>query len=120
MGALACLVLAGPAQADEALRLNCGGVGLDESEGMRAEAGKHALTLLLTTPDGDYLGDVHLRVEDPLKNRQAEANCGPIGQVDVSEAGRYRVVASYKGKSQSQWFNLKPGGGARATLRWSE
>lgn len=118
----ACLLasVAARAEAVEPVRLNCGGIGQDESEAMRAEVGKHALTILFTTPEGRYLSDVRTRVEDPLNARQAEALCGPIGQVDVAEAGRYRVVASYGGRTETLWFDLKPVGGARTVLRWTE
>lgn len=120
----ACLLSTGAAAqttaATSELRLNCGGVGLDESEAMRAEVGKHALTILFTTPEGGYLSDVQTRIEDPLNAYTAEANCGPIGQVDVPKAGRYRVTATYGGRTQTRWHTLRPGGGARAALRWSE
>lgn len=118
----ACLFAAAatPAVAAEPIRLNCGGIGLEESEVMRAEVGKHALTILFTTPEGRYLSDVRTRVEDPLNARQAEAACGPIGQVDIAEPGRYRVVATYGGRTETKWFDLKPTGGARTVLRWTE
>lgn len=118
----ACLlagVLASAAAA-EALRLNCGGIGLDESEAMRAEVGKHALTILFATPEGSYLSGVRTRVDNPLQDQSTEAECGPVGQVDVSEPGRYRVTATFAGQTRSQWFNLKPGGGARVVMNWKE
>lgn len=103
-----------------ALRLECGGIGLEESQRMRADAPMHALTLLFSTVDGAYLADVATRIDDPLAGHRVEALCGPIGQVDVAEAGRYRISARFGGVTQEHWVDLVPGGGARLALRWTE
>ncbi len=102
------------------LRLECGGIGLEESERMRAEVGMHALTLFFSTTGGSFVTDVATRVDDPLSDRRIEAPCGPIGQVDVPEAGRYRITATYGGAPQEHWLDLSPGAGARLVLRWHE
>ena len=110
-----------PAQEpSSALRLECGGIGLEESERMRAEAAMHALTLFFSTTEGGFVTDVATRVDDPLGDRRVEASCGPLGQLDVPEAGRYRVTATYAGQTQEHWLDLSPGGGARLALRWQE
>ena len=103
-----------------ALRLECGGIGLEESQRMRAEVAMHALTLFFSTTEGGFVTDVATRVDDPLGDRRVEASCGPIGQLDVAEAGRYRVTATYAGQTQEHWVELSPGGGARLSLRWQE
>lgn len=103
-----------------ALRLECGGIGLEESQRMRADAPMHALTLLFSTVDGAYLADVATRIDDPLAGHRVEALCGPIGQVDVAEAGRYRISARFGNVTQEHWVDLVPGGGARLALRWTE
>lgn len=121
--ALCCAsVLALPvtAFAADEIRLVCGGIGVDESAPMLASAPMHALTILFTTADGAYLSGVRTRVDNPLDDRSAEAECGPVGQVDVAKAGRYRVSTEFGGKTREQWFELKPGGGERTTLRWTE
>ena len=87
--ALALLMLATPGRtqaiAEDApiLRLDCGGIGLEESERMRAEVGIHALTLFFSTTEGGWVTDVETRVDEPLSGLRVEASCGPIGQVDV-------------------------------------
>ena len=124
--AFVLLVPAVPASAqavagqDPALRLECGGIGLEESERMRAEVAMHALTLLFSTTEGGFVTDVATRVDDPLGDRRVEASCGPLGQLDVPEAGRYRITATYAGQTQEHWVDLAPGGGARLALRWQE
>ena len=115
--------VAGPATiAAEAgeLRLQCGGIGLDESLRMRVEGGLHALLIFFVSVDGSYLADVATRIDDPLGDRRVEASCGPIGLVDVPAPGRYRITATYGGITQEHWMDLKPGGGARIQLRWLE
>jgi len=116
------LVVGSPAQAEEVegIRLVCGGIGVDESAKMRAEIGQHALTILYSTPEGTYLTGVHTKVDNPLQDRSTESECGPVGQVDVKEAGRYRVTATFSGQTRSQWFDLKPRGGARTVMSWRE
>ncbi|WEN43721.1 hypothetical protein CKCBHOJB_03349 [Thauera sp. GDN1] len=107
-------------EAAPALRLECGGIGLEESQRMRAEVGMHALTLFFSTMEGGFVTDVATRVDDPLGDRRVEASCGPLGQLDVTEAGRYRITATYAGQTQEHWIDLSPGGGARLALRWQE
>ncbi len=124
--ALALAMAALPASAQEmksaeaALRLECGGIGLEESARMRAERAMHALTLLFSTTAGNFITDVVLRVDDPLNDRRVEASCGPIGQLDVPAAARYRVTAIYAGMAQEHWIELNPGGGAQLVLQWQE
>ncbi|HHW64408.1 MAG TPA: hypothetical protein GX403_10775 [Rhodocyclaceae bacterium] len=108
------------AAGEQGLRLECGGIGLEESQRMRAEVTMHALTLFFSTTEGGFVTDVATRVDDPLGDRRVEAACGPIGQLDVAEAGRYRVTATYAGQTQEHWVELSPGGGARLSLRWQE
>lgn len=121
------MALAGPLAAQPAvvveaggLRLACGGIGVDESRRMRAEAGLHALTIVFATVEGGYLADVAVRLDDPLGDQRVEASCGPVGVVDVAAAGRYRLTARYGGITQEHWLELAPGGGARLALRWLE
>ena len=124
--AFVLLVPAGSASAqavagdEPALRLECGGIGLEESQRMRAEVAMHALTLFFSTTEGGFVTDVATRVDDPLGDRRVEASCGPLGQLDVPEAGRYRVTATYAGQTQEHWLDLSPGGDARLALRWQE
>ena len=124
--AFVLLVPAGSASAqaaagdEPALRLECGGIGLEESQRMRAEVVMHALTLFFSTTEGGFVTDVATRVDDPLGDRRVDASCGPLGQLDVPEAGRYRVTATYAGQTQEHWLDLSPGGGARLALRWQE
>ncbi len=117
-----CLaVAAAPSSAQRpAITLTCGGIGAEESQAMLAAEKSHALTVVFATSEGSWLAGVDTRVDDPLADLQAQARCGPLGLVEVPVAGRYRVVATYRGETREQWVDLTPGGGARLVLRWSE
>lgn len=118
--ALACAWSPGiRAQGGNGLNLQCGGITIDESGQMRAQSG-HALQLLFADMNGAWLTDVATRIEDASGKVLAEASCGPVGLVDVTTPGRYRVVGVSAGVERETWVDLKPGGNARAVLRWLE
>ena len=114
------LALPATEAAADGISLVCGGIGVEESTQLRADTGKHALTILFTTTDSAYLAGVQTRVDDPLNDLSAASECGPVGHVDVQKAGRYRVSTEFGGEKRSEWFDLKPGGGAHTTMRWAE
>lgn len=101
--------------------LHCGGVGIDESAPMRAAQSAHALTILFATRSGSYVAGVSTRVEDPLADVSARQEaCGPVALVDVTTAGRYRVVGRLGEEVREEWVDLKPAGGSRIVLRWPD
>ena len=76
----------------------------------------------LVLPDGSYepcpVG-VQTRVlgADGVE-RTANQDCGPIAHVDVTQPGRYQVVATYNGVSKEQTVNLAPASGQRVHMQW--
>lgn len=107
------------AQATAPVTLECGGIGIEESRMMLAAQKDHALTIVFATRSGSYVSGVATKVADPLADVAANHPvCGPVGQVDVSQASRYRVTATLDGVMREEWVDLKPGGGARIVLRW--
>lgn len=117
--ALACSAAA--SAQPPAVTLTCGGIGLEESQPMRAAQGEHALTVLFATRSGSYVAGVKARVDDPLSDVAAGAEaCGPVAHVDVAAPGRYRVSGVLNGVAVEQWVELKPQGGARIVLRWPD
>ncbi|MCE1242148.1 hypothetical protein [Oryzomicrobium sp.] len=109
---------AAPAKAPE-VALVCGGVGAEESAPMLADAHNHALTVLFAGPGGAYLSGVQTQIGGPKGAFASDPACGPIGQVDVTQAGRYTVQATYAGKRETQTVSLTPKGGGRLVLRWA-
>ena len=105
----------------QTIQLECGGVGLDDSERRLAEQSNHALTIIMATSSGSYVSGVQLTVDEPLADNSAENSmCGPVGQVDITESGRYRVSASYGGETREQWVELTPNGGERLVMTWPD
>jgi hypothetical protein len=94
-----------------------GGVGLDESHALRAEAPRWPLELLFAGPTSDYLSDVHVDITSSGGSVfQAKAD-GPFMLVKLPP-GDYVVHASYKG--QEKTHPVKIGGGhQKADFRWS-
>lgn len=123
---LAAVVIAGvvtPAMGQDTvgagpITLACGGIGQDESSQMRALEKAHSLMILFATREGAYLTDVVTRIDDPLADRAIERACGPIGLADVPVAGRYRITATFEGRTQEHWLALAPMSGKRLVLSW--
>jgi hypothetical protein len=115
------LVAASAHAQSPAVSLVCGGVGFEESHPMRAAQGAHALTILFATQSGSYVAGVRTLVADPLGDVSAGHDaCGPVGQVDITQPGRYRVTATLDGVLREQWVDLTPRGGTRIVLRWPD
>ena len=105
----------------QTIQLECGGVGLDDSERRLAEQSSHALTIIMATSSGSYVSGVQMTVDEPLAdNSAANSMWGPVGQVDVAEPGRYRVNASYEGETREEWVELTPNGGQRLVMTWPD
>lgn len=99
--------------------LVCGGIGIEESLPMRQAQQAHALTVLFANAEGDYVTDVRTRVDSAQSGAVAEnERCGPVAQIDVAQAGRYRIRAQLDGITLEESLELKPRGGARIVLRW--
>ncbi len=104
--------------ANDSITLTCGGIGSDESSRMLGEVKQHALTLLFVSDDGHYMSDVETRIEAVKGGQSAEQACGPIGQVDVTKAGNYKIVTRFGDQTQNKTMALKPTGGKRLTFRF--
>lgn len=124
------LVLAGGfaqanAQARAAGNFRCGGVGIDQSTQMKADAAKHDIFLTFAVAStGAYLSDVDVDIRDAKGAQVAAGKCsGPILLADVPAAGTYQVTATYKGVARQQTVTVGKSGkgaGAGQTLTWAE
>lgn len=101
-----------------AASLTCGGFGSDESSRMLAAQPEHSATLIFAARAGNYVSSVQTRVLDARGNEVASASCGPIGQLDVDDRGRYRVEAEYRGERLTQTLDLAPRSGGRTVFRF--
>jgi hypothetical protein len=97
-----------------------GGVGLDESQALRAEARSWPLALQFTGPGSDYLADVHVNITGPRGTDVLQADSsGPYMLVRL-HPGRYVVHASYKDEDQTRLVVVANGGHVSASFHWNE
>lgn len=101
----------------QAAAFQCGGVGEEDQQRMKAEAGRHALMLTFAGSDGAYLADVDVEILRAGKTVVQGRCSGPIMLVDLAPPGRYEVVATAQGRTQRQAVTVggKP---ASVTLHW--
>lgn len=95
-----------------------GGVSLDESTALRAQASKWPLTMEFIGAGGEYLSDVKV----VLLNSQDQIVLdtlaqGPYLLVRVPP-GNYTARVTHTGQSQSRQFNVAGQGGTRLRFTW--
>ena len=87
-------------------RYIAGGIGLDESEQMKASARDFALTITVAATSGAYLADSRIRIEDArgqlVLDRQLDA---PYLLVDLAP-GTYKVEATLQGKRETRSVDI--------------
>jgi hypothetical protein len=122
------LVSAGAARADNALPpVNIyggvgyvsGGIGLDESDAIKAAEKDFTLSLLFVqTRRGEYLSDVKVGIKDKAGKTVLEAVAdGPMLLARLP-AGEYRVSAESGGSTQVKTLRIGDKGVARAAFIW--
>jgi hypothetical protein len=84
------------------LRFVTGGVGLDESEQMKALANEFSLTVVLAATSGAYLADTQVSIRDAQGTSVLNAHLNsPYLLVNLA-AGRYDIEANYGGIRKQQ------------------
>lgn len=97
-----------------------GGIGLDESHVLRADARNWPLELQFTGPGSDYLADVHVSITGLHGSEVLQADShGPYMLVRL-DPGRYVVHATYKDTDQTRAVVVAGGGHATVSFRWNE
>jgi hypothetical protein len=97
----------------------CGGVGLDEQQAIKSEAGRHDLMLTFAVSNGAYLADVDVEIRDAKGGVLLNAKCdGPIMLVDLPGRGAWRVTAQANGQSRQRSVSAGPGRRAQAVFVW--
>lgn len=97
-----------------------GGIGLDQSGAIRAEARHWPLELMFVRANGEYLADVGVRITDRKGNDVLNTRArGPYMLVRL-RPGTYTVNASVDGgRSQKRTVTIANGGHARANFSWA-
>jgi hypothetical protein len=110
-----------PVQHQGSVQYVSGGIGLDESEALKAAAKDYPLALTFAAQVGgkaDYVADVTVAIHDgqgkPVLRATSE---GPYMLVKLP-AGDYKVSATYKGQTQERQVAVKGAGAARAVFEW--
>lgn len=87
-------------------RFLAGGIGLDESEQMKAAARDFPLAVIVATKSGAYLADTHIKVEDSNGRTVLESQLNsPYLLVDLAE-GKYKVEATHEGQRKQQAVSI--------------
>lgn len=77
-----------------------GGIGLDESEQMKAMARDFPLSITVAAKSGAYLADSHIRIQDARGQVVLDTQLdSPFLLIDLAP-GKYSVEATFQGKTQ--------------------
>lgn len=87
-------------------RYIAGGIGLDESEQMKAMARGFPLSLTVAEKSGAYLADTHIKIQDATGRVVLDTQLdSPLLLVDLAP-GKYSVEATFQGKTQRRSVDL--------------
>lgn len=98
-----------------------GGIGIDESEAMKAASGNYPLALTFAAQRGgkaDYVADVAVVIRDAQGKSVLQVTAeGPYMLVKLP-AGSYRISATFDGKAQERQVSVQDSSTARAMFEW--
>ncbi|WP_454694900.1 carboxypeptidase-like regulatory domain-containing protein [Achromobacter aegrifaciens] len=110
-----------PVQQQGSVQYISGGIGLDESEAMKAAAKDYPLALTFAAQrDGkaDYVANVAVTISDAHGKSVLQTTAeGPYMLVKLP-AGNYRISATYNGQAQQREVSVQNSGTARAVFEW--
>ncbi|HEY9271815.1 carboxypeptidase-like regulatory domain-containing protein [Achromobacter sp.] len=110
-----------PVQQQGSVQYISGGIGLDESEAMKAAAKDYPLALTFAAQrDGkaDYVANVAVTISDAQGKSVLQTTAeGPYMLVKLP-AGNYRISATYNGQAQQREVSVQNSGTARAVFEW--
>lgn len=118
-----CLPLCGIAadlspETQNGIRFLSGGIGMEERNAMQAEGKEYNLKLSFSLKGGAYLADVKVAIDSGKKPLVEADSGGPLFYAKLPP-GKYRIAASYRGKTQTRTVAI----GKNAThvyFRWAE
>jgi len=87
-------------------RFITGGVGLEESEPLKAMANNFSLTVVLAATSGAYLADAHVTINDARGQRVLELQLNSPYLLVQLDPGRYDIEANYRGMVQQRRVNI--------------
>lgn len=87
-------------------RFITGGVGLEESEPMKAMANNFPLTVVLAATSGAYLADTHVKITDARGHQVLELQLNSPYLLVQLDPGRYDIEANHKGMVQNRRITI--------------
>ncbi|MFC4274414.1 flagellar hook assembly protein FlgD [Achromobacter aloeverae] len=99
-----------------------GGIGLDESESLKAAEKSYPLSLLFARKlDGknDYTADVKVVITDAKGAKVLDATSGGPYMLVKLPPGQYKVSATLDGNEQTRQVSVKGNGSAHAGFEWN-
>jgi len=107
------------AQTQNGITYLSGGVGLDESEAMKAAAKDYTLMITCSVqPTGKYLADVKVNITDKSGSPVLETVIdGPMLLVQLAP-GQYRISAENDGVTMNRTVNIGSEHPTRVNLSW--
>lgn len=110
-----------PVQQQGSVQYVSGGIGLDESEAMKAAAKDYPLALTFAAQrngKADYVANVAVTISDAQGKSVLQATAeGPYMLVKLP-AGNYKISATYNGQAQQRDVSVQNTGTARAVFEW--
>jgi hypothetical protein len=87
-------------------RYVAGGIGLDESGKMKAEAGDFPLSITVASKSGSYLADSRITIEDARGTAVLDTKLeAPYLLVDLAP-GKYKIEATLQGQRQTRSVDI--------------
>ena len=97
----------------------CGGVGVEDQQRMKAAASGYHLMLTFAVSSGAYLSDVDVEIKDGKGSTVLATKCdGPIMLVRLPGRGSWRVTATANGQSRPKTISAGAGRVVQATFVW--
>lgn len=110
-----------PVQQQGSVQFISGGIGLDESEAMKAAEKDYPLALTFAAQQGskgDYVADVKVSIQDSHGKSMLQTTSGGPYMLVKLPPGHYKVSATYNGKMQEREVSVGQAGSARAVFEW--
>jgi hypothetical protein len=111
-----------PVQYAGAISYIAGGIGSDESNAMKEEAGSYALSMIFADRIGDrnvYTTDVQLTIASAGGTSVLDIpSAGPLLLVNLP-AGEYRVTATARGISKTRLVQVSAGSHRQLVFEWA-
>ena len=90
------------------VRVATGGVGVEERAALEGDDA-YNLKVVSALATGQYLADVHVRIVDAAGTQVAEARTDGPWLLAALPPGRYRIIATFRGISQTRDFTAGAG-----------